>query len=642
MATLPFLVAAFVAIAAPLFIWPPAQESFVLPKRFFLDAMLWLLLAVSLAGATRRRPLKLPLHPVNGFILAWAAWQSVSILWSVSPELSRDAAAEAWRLALFAWLLQSAVLNDRRALLALGIAAAGSAFVLAIWVLAIDAARAFGSFGAVRAVLGDWRDVVSAASMGNSGHVADWLVAGFLLALAHALTCFGPRAFAIAAVALWTIAAALVVCWSVHSNLSLIVAAGLFAWLMRRHLFGKPRTRALRRRLAVLSAGWAAVVIFFAADHPLNPHGRAVWEKRLPEGVEASRLPGIFGEAFSSPRWIAGGPTRLVIWLTTLEAVRERPWAGSGAGTFTWVYPATRSILVEEDADLAPYAASWTNAAHNDLMQTWSETGIVGGFLLIILVGAALHDMGQRVQREGFGNAAALSCGIALLAAFCVQAQMNFPLELPLSSCWFVALLSIPVVLPRRGGVADLDMPVTREYGPFEPGIMLRNMSRPVEVRFSFVLPMAARCILLGVLVAAAAFASWRASAPVRASALYRSAYDIKSSGRPLSPAEVERIIAQCRAAVAVDPGFADCRSALTDLLVRSGRFEEALPELDLLAPRLNAAEVHIRRAISLEALGRDASASWDEVFARSDRWALQYPAQYAAWAQRQATLGAQ
>lgn len=630
---LPFRAIALCALVAPLFVWPPAQEAFQLPKRVFLEAFLWILLALSVAGANRHRALRLPLHPLNALLVGWAAWQSASIAWSVSPELSREAAGEAWRLVGFALLIQSAALNDRRVVLALGIVVAASSVLLSCWALALDALRAFGSVQGIRAVLGDWRDVVSAAGFGNTGHVADWIVAGFLIALAHAVTCRGRAAFALAAAALWIDAAALIVCWSVHSNLSLIVGAGLFAWFLRRRL---ATDRRFVRRIAVLAAGWIAVMLFFVVDHPLNPHARSVWEPRLPEGAAASTLPGVFGEAFSSLRWIAGGPTRAVIWLTTLDAASDRPWVGSGAGTFTWVYPATRALIVEQDSDLAPYSGSWTNAAHNDVLQTWSETGIVGAFLLIALVGAAFHAMGRRLSGEGFGNTVVFACGIALLAAFCVQAQMNFPLELPVTAHWLVALLSIAVVVPRRGGVPDLDMPVTREYGPFEPGIMLRNMSRPTEIRFSLVLPAAARLAVLAVLLAGAGYASWRASAELRASVLYRSAYEAKSSGRELDPMESQRIVATCRAALAVDPGLTDCRSALTDILVRTGRFEEALPEIDLLAPRLNATEVHVRRAVSLEALGRDATASWDEVFRRSDRWAAQFPGQYAAWLRRQ------
>ncbi len=639
-AFLPFALLCAIAALAPLFIWPPAQESFVLPKWTFLAGGFWFLAAAILATASGRSPLRIPFHPVNAIVAALVLWIPVSAIWTVSGPLTMFQLLQTGTAVGVVLLLQSILKDDRRALLTTSLVFCATGCIVAVWAIALDAATGFGRTGAFRAVLGDWRDAVSAAGFGNTGHVADFLALAFLVMIAHALTTGSRKVFAALAIALWLTAAALIVCWSVHSNLSLIVASAFLVGFTRKwHGIAIFRAKALRR-LAVLAAGWLVVVAFYGIDHPLNPHARARWIQSVPESVEASGLPGIFGQAFSSPRWKAGGPTRLVIWLTALEAASDAPWLGHGAGTFTWVYPATPAEIVESDPELAPYARSWTNAAHNSLLQTWCELGVVGVFLLVSLVGGSIMAMYARLGREGFGNGVVLATSLAMTIALAVQSLFSFPLELPVSLVLLFVLAGIPVVLPPRRVQADLNLPVMRRFGPVEAGIVLKNMRVPTEFRFALSVPANVRFAVGGVLLLLAAALTWNSTSLLRASAAYRPAYEARSSGEP------EVVIAQCRAALAIDGRLADCRSALTDQLVRAGRYEEALEELDLLQPWLNATEVHVRRAVSLQALGRtgEADRSWRVVFDRTPAFGAQYPAAFARWArnrQRQTSTGA-
>ena len=140
----------------------------------------------------------------------------------------------------------------------------------------------------------------------------------------------------------------------------------------------------------MLAAGFAAVVAVLVLDHPANPHGSRVWA-----GGDG-RTGGIFAQAFSSQRWHEGGETRIAIWLTTLEMIREQPWLGVGAGNHAYNYPATMSPIVMNDPKLARYSSTWTNAAHNDVLQAWAETGIVGVFILVAMVGCAFKRARDR------------------------------------------------------------------------------------------------------------------------------------------------------------------------------------------------------------------------------------------------------
>ncbi len=635
--TAPFWILSLMVFLGPLFIWPGAQDSFVLAKFSFLHAMTWLLLGSVLIQTAAGQPIRLSLHPINGFLLAWFLWQILSVTWSDSPTLAWDQVRESGTLVLFAFLFQHTLAGDRRRLISLVWLLVLSGIGVSLWALGTDYFGAYlPNWFHVGQALGDWRDYVSTAGFGNTGHVADFLVQAFLAALILCFTVQGrtPRYFLYAS--LWLMAGALIIAWSVHSNLSLIICVILLAILLRP-LRIEPRWRRAMKRIVPLTIGWIVVVAFFTINHPMNPHTEAHWQSSSLHKVdhESTPLPGIFGHAFSSPRWKEGGSTRVAIWLTTLEIIRQNPWLGVGAGNFTYVYPATTSEIVQNDPDLAPYSGAWTNAAHNEILQTWSETGIVGLFLLLALIGASFHTLIKRDGEEGFSNSIVLAMGLCMLAAICLQAQMNFPLELPFSSYYLFALIGLPIILPQRGKHIDLLMPVSRTYPGVELGIMMKNMRVPTELHFAFSLPIAGRWVVGFLLAGACIVMAVCSTAPLRASVLYRPVYHGLHDGYTSTiPEGRTSLIEQSRAALDIDPTYTDCQSALTDLLIRNGDFEEANVELEKLNKRLNAIEVYWRRAMTLDAMGRgeESLPFWDVVFERQPQLVYQYPEAAKRW----------
>lgn len=629
-----FWILAALVLVVPLFIWPTAQDSYVLPKEVLLRMGTLLLAGGVLAAAALGLAVRVPLQPVNLLLLVYAAWQWLSVLWAEAPALAIDEATRTSAFVVLAFAFQTIVMDDRRRIIALATLFVGSATLVALWVLALDFLQAFapGTI-VVRQTLGDWRDALSTASLGNTSHIGDLLVAAFLVALGMLVSVRGRWLVLAVLVALWVLAAALIVVWSLHSNFSLIIGSLLWVWMMREWL----STGWVRRRLSrVLFAaiGWLVVVLFFVVDHPVNPHGSAVWhdEAVVAGGGELPDRGGIFAQAFSSSRWKEGGPTRLAIWLNTLEMIRERPVLGWGAGTFTFVYPAVKSEIALQDESLAPYVGLWTNAAHNEVLQTWSETGPVGMFLLLALVGVALFTLLRSDWGRSFGNDLLRATTLAMLVAWLLQAMMNFPLELPMGMALFVVLLSVPVVIPGRGGQWNLDMPVERPYPGIRLGIMLRNMRTPLEIRAAGNLGEMGNRVAAGVFaVLALGLAAW-AAMPLAASSQYRPVYEaIRTPGFWESEVRIAAAKVRARRALGWWPGYADCRSALTEILVRHGEHEEALKELTQLKRRLNATEVFIREALSHEGLGDLAAAdkAWAVVFERQPQWASAYSQAY-------------
>ncbi len=97
---------------------------------------------------------------------------------------------------------------------------------------------------------------------------------------------------------------------------------------------------------------------------------------------------------------------RLVIWGPAWELVQQRPWLGSGLGTYYLVSPPVRHV-----ADL-----SAGYYVHNDYLQIWLETGAVGLMLLLagqlgalsLLVGLWRESRNVPARIEGAGLFAGL------------------------------------------------------------------------------------------------------------------------------------------------------------------------------------------------------------------------------------------
>ncbi|MCC5875265.1 MAG: O-antigen ligase family protein [Candidatus Sumerlaeia bacterium] len=648
----PMLAALWLALLSllfllPIVVVPPAVDSFVLAKRTLLQAGAFILLGLLAATAFHGREARVLLQPINGLLVLLLLWMVVSLLWSSARTMTLEAIWYFAGILGVVLVYQSITEGKRTRLLRVAQVLMLSSLIVALWTLAWDIRAGFFSESfAIRRVLGDWRDFLSVVAFGNTSHIGDFLVFGFLLWVGAFILARHRVAVALSIGALWVHAAALIVCWSVHSNLSLVLSAALAGWLIWRQLGGSMILRR-RGRWLVLVAGWILVTLFYVVDHPANPHGSSQWAPAVTAEYEQYGLPvpeggfsgGIFSQAFASPRWVAGWNTRVAIWLTTLEVVRNNTWLGTGAGTFTHVYPATISELVLNNPELRGYSGSWTNAAHNDLLEYWSELGVPGAFLLVLLVAVSIKQHWDRLQRgTGPGNTVVLSLSMAALVALCLQGQMNFPLQLPVSSLLFFLLLGTPFLLPAGGyETRDLNVPVARLYGPVSLGIQMKNMAYPTEVSLrwagenrSVATGLSAVCIVIMLVPA------WMSLQPLRADMMYREMRELKlmAEARGMTASRADAIFEGSERLLSIWPGHVDCRSAYQDALLEVGRYEDVVEQAAIVLEKLNAIEVYERRALALEALGRgdEAIADWNEIFRRRPDMSQRHPAQHNAW----------
>ncbi|MCX7013938.1 MAG: O-antigen ligase family protein, partial [Candidatus Sumerlaeota bacterium] len=405
------------------------------------------------------------------------------------------------------------------------------------------------------------------------------------------------RALALALGVLWILYAGLIVVFSVHSNAGLILAMLITLGLLWK-LDGWRGYRERLARLAILAAGWIVIALFFSLDLPANPH-----------------RPCIFRQAFASNRLAFGWESRVFIWDTTLEMIRQKPWLGVGAGNFEYRFPSTHSPLVLANPRLAPMAGSWTNAAHNDLLQSWAELGVAGPALLLLLFILTFIALSRGMRPDGDrdktdGRIAAL----AALAAFAVDMQMSFPLEMAHSSLILMMIAGLSIVLaPDQVGYRFPDLCFEYDWGRLTAE--LATFRRPGAIRME-PRPHPRLAIAVGLLLCLPLVAlEFRADERRLASDIeYRRAAEARDQAYAMAQVagpyslEVETAFGvadeRFRRALALWPNNHDCRSAYSEMLVREGRGAEALEQISIVMKRLNAWELHLRKARALWEIG--------------------------------------
>jgi len=87
-----------------------------------------------------------------------------------------------------------------------------------------------------------------------------------------------------------------------------------------------------------------------------------------------------------------GNGVRMPIWEGTISMICAHPWLGCGKGAYFIFYPRFRHI----DYWLSSHPTNLTIHAHNEFLQIWSETGIIG---LIIFLGIIITVLWIAVKK---------------------------------------------------------------------------------------------------------------------------------------------------------------------------------------------------------------------------------------------------
>jgi len=341
---------------------------------------LWLVLGSLFSD---NEPMPVPPVALLATILAWAAWCTASLAWSIHPAYSRaEVGTEiGWGLATAAMFFVAT-----RAAYAFRIILTTVVLVTALLaVMALHAALTTSGFDP---------DYALVHRHGGVGAYSTLIVLVVpLLPLLAAPRPLGYGSGWLPLLAASVVFALLLVAARITENrmiwvalaVGLVLAAALAAW----------RWRQLLRR-APLRWGAALLVLLLVV-------GTLFVDAALQRAHEGFRPKESVAQA------LADDP-RIVLWQHTFERIAERPWTGFGYG---------KSILREElQGEMGdPMLAH----AHNIFVSQWLQAGAIGAALLCAMLGA-LAWCYVRYLRAPDGTLAAIGvAGLVMLATFVVK-----------------------------------------------------------------------------------------------------------------------------------------------------------------------------------------------------------------------------
>lgn len=127
---------------------------------------------------------------------------------------------------------------------------------------------------------------------------------------------------------------------------------------------------------------------------------------------------------------------RLTVSRDALAELRDYRWLGTGLGTFDTVFPQYQTF---------PTDLAWTHA-HNDYVEALTETGIVGGFIilsgLLLFAWLVFRNLRRRTDdvQWWIPLGAALGCCGLLIHSFA-----DFNLHIPANMAWFAVCAGISI-----------------------------------------------------------------------------------------------------------------------------------------------------------------------------------------------------
>jgi O-antigen ligase len=151
------------------------------------------------------------------------------------------------------------------------------------------------------------------------------------------------------------------------------------------------------------------------------------------------------------------GETRLKIWSSSVEIIRDYPISGIGLDQFLYHHN-PRYI------DPSIWSERYISHPHNLLLDSWLSLGWPGALLLVAGV-IALVQQARSVRRRGYDGAWWQPAAIVALAAGLAHSLFDNGYFLPDLAVltWILIALSLGPVCSERAGTGDSEM------GPFQP-----------------------------------------------------------------------------------------------------------------------------------------------------------------------------
>jgi len=148
----------------------------------------------------------------------------------------------------------------------------------------------------------------------------------------------------------------------------------------------------------------------------------------------------------------SGFQSRAAVWKGTIEMIRERPFWGTGLGTFRFSFPAY----------CPPEIRRFFSHAHNDYLELIAETGLAGALVIGLGICVWLSSAFRRLFRcrDSYTFIVATG-GLASLFAFALHSVVDFNLHIGANATLLAVILGmVTVVLHSRQPRDNEELPM--------------------------------------------------------------------------------------------------------------------------------------------------------------------------------------
>jgi O-antigen ligase len=194
-----------------------------------------------------------------------------------------------------------------------------------------------------------------------------------------------------------------------------------------------------------------------------------------------------FGNSAEATVW-----ERWIYWKDTLKIIKDNLFLGTGLGTFRYVYPLYRS----------PQILNMVRFAHNDFLQLFAESGIIGIGLFFSLILVFFAKAFRVISRHPgtFWNGTAIGATAGIFGLL-VHGLYDFNLHIPSNAFLFSALAAILVarssLLAQKNGMDKIHLSVRYpafDKPPLSAGVRFLSGSAAVALLFFVSLPLRNMC----------------------------------------------------------------------------------------------------------------------------------------------------
>jgi len=189
-----------------------------------------------------------------------------------------------------------------------------------------------------------------------------------------------------------------------------------------------------KKCLFCLLVTFLAITIIYSTDNPLNKSTITVPQRAL----------STFDEQDPSIN------TRLLIWKTTLEMIKDRPIFGSGIGTFKMNYLIYQAEFLKNNPYYIKYSVK-AREVHNEYLQMWVEIGIIGLGIFIGIILMFYSSIINYLKKNNNDKEKIIVFGLVLgITCFLIHCLFTFPLHVPALGVTFFALLGLTEIYTRK------------------------------------------------------------------------------------------------------------------------------------------------------------------------------------------------